>query len=124
MTRPTPTLYQRLQASARRIHWEETFLFQIRAEGLPAPAVQLPFHSSRKWRLDFAWIDYKIAVEVDGGTKSRGRHVRHEGFEGDCFKRNEATARGWRIFNFTSDMVKSGHALGFMKGVLRAEGAR
>lgn len=47
---------------------EAAFLYywRIAAPGLPEPVAQHKFHPSRRWRLDFAWPDYKVSVEING----------------------------------------------------------
>ena len=90
---------------------ETLFAFQCRAVGLPEPTPQYRFHSKRKWRLDFAWVDLKVAVETHGGTWSRGRHTRGGGFAKDREKMNAAILLGWRVLEFTSDMVSRGEAV-------------
>ncbi len=47
-----------------------------------------------------------MAVEVDGGTWSGGRHVTGSGFDSDCLKQNLATAAGWRVFRITASMLR------------------
>ena len=64
----------------------------------------------RDWRFDFAWPDRGLAVEVEGGTWSGGRHTRGGGFEGDCEKYNAAALLGWKVLRFTGGMVESGLA--------------
>lgn len=59
----------------------------------------------RQWRFDFAYVDQKIAFEVEGGTWSGGRHVHPIGFAKDCEKYNAATARNWRIYRLTPAMI-------------------
>lgn len=59
----------------------------------------------RDWRFDFAWPDAMVAVEVEGGTWTRGRHVRGGGFRGDCEKYNAACVLGWRVLRFTAGML-------------------
>lgn len=59
------------------------------------------FHETRKWRFDYAIIDKKIAIEVEGGIWVNGRHIRGSGFEKDMEKYNEGTALGWRIIRVT-----------------------
>lgn len=76
------------------------------------------FHKTRRWRFDFAFVDRKIAIEVEGGIWSGGRHVRPAGFEGDCEKYNEATILGWKIYRLTPTMIKSG----WIEKILEEEG--
>src|SRR5690606_6883288 len=52
------------------------------------------YHRGRNWRLDFAWPEHRVAVEVEGGTRTGGRHVRPRGFEKDVEKYNELAQRG------------------------------
>lgn len=61
------------------------------------------FHSKRRWRFDYALPDHKIALEVEGGVYTQGRHVRPQGFLGDMEKYNTATLMGWRVFRTTPD---------------------
>lgn len=97
---------------------EETLALHIRAAGLPVPVRELKFHPARRWRFDFAFVDEKIAVEVEGGVFSGGRHTRGSGFVKDCEKYNEATRLGWRVFRVTGDMIKTGYALRLLESVL------
>ena len=59
------------------------------------------FHQKRKWRFDYAIPAHKIALEVEGGVWTYGRHTRPEGFLGDIEKYNTATLMGWRVFRTT-----------------------
>lgn len=52
-----------------------------------------------------------LAVEVEGGVYSNGRHVRGVGFEQDCYKYNCAVARGWRVLRFTGTMIRGAKAI-------------
>lgn len=61
------------------------------------------FHPKRRWRFDYAIIEHKIALEVEGGVWTGGRHIRAQGFLGDVEKYNTATLMGWRIFRTTPD---------------------
>ena len=60
----------------------------------------------RRWRFDFAWPDRKVAVEIQGGTWNRGRHVRGKGYAKDCEKHNAAVALEWKVLQFTGDMLR------------------
>ena len=59
------------------------------------------FHPERRWRFDYAVPAYKIALEVEGGVWTQGRHTRPQGFLGDIEKYNTATLMGWRVFRTT-----------------------
>ena len=59
------------------------------------------FHDTRKWRIDFAIVDQKIGIEIDGGVWSGGRHTRGNGFVEDMEKYNAAVTLGWVILRFT-----------------------
>lgn len=98
---------------------EELLGQYIKLSGLPAPSREYRFHPRRRWRFDFAWPRYKVAVEIDGGIYHRGRHVRGSGFERDAEKRNAAVMAGWRVLHFTSRHVKSGLAVQAIECLMR-----
>lgn len=61
------------------------------------------FHTKRRWRFDYAIPAHHIAIEVEGGIWTRGRHTRPQGFLGDIEKYNTATLLGWRVFRTTPE---------------------
>jgi hypothetical protein len=90
----------------------DLLLFQIRVLKLPEPIQEFRFHPVRKWRFDFCWPDDSmLAVEVEGGTFSGGRHTRGRGYENDAIKYDEAMRLGWKVYRCTGDMVRSGRAV-------------
>lgn len=72
----------------------------------------------RDWRFDFAFPDAMLAVEVEGGAWTNGRHTRGAGFAGDCDKYNAATMLGWRVLRFLPAKVYSGEALAMIQEAL------
>ena len=101
---------------------EELFAFQLRASRLDAGMErEHRFHLGRRWRFDFAWPADKVAVEVEGGHWTGGRHVRGCGFEADCEKYLEAMVLGWRVLRVTGGLVKSGRALAALESMLNGE---
>ncbi len=69
--------------------------------GLPAPVPELKFHPTRKWRFDYAWPAHRLALEVDGGIWTQGRHTRGAGWLADSEKLNAAASMGWRMLRVT-----------------------
>ena len=65
---------------------------------IPAPVCELAHIPGRRFRLDFAWPDYKIGLEVQGGIWTRGRHSRGPGQKTDMEKNNLGILQGWRVF--------------------------
>lgn len=97
---------------------EARFAQHIKALQLPAPVTEFRFHPERKWRFDFAWPKLRIAVEIEGGVLSQGRHVRPQGFTNDCEKYNHASQLGWRVLRFTGADVRSGSAIQLVQQML------
>ena len=75
--------------------------------GIPAPEREYPFAQTkgRKWRFDYCWPDYSVALEVDGGVWTGGRHTRGSGWLKDTEKLNTATTMGWRLLRCTPEML-------------------
>ena len=90
---------------------EALFLLQLRAIGLPAPEQEYRFHQARKWRFDFAWPEKQLAVEVEGGVWTDGRHTRGDGFEKDAEKYNAACEAGWTVLRYTPKYLRNGEAI-------------
>ena len=61
---------------------------------------------SKRYRLDFAHLESKVGVEIQGGVYNRGRHVTGSGYERDCKKYNLAYTSEWTIFLLTNSMAK------------------
>lgn len=93
------------------------FLIELLAikHGIPEPNTEYRFHPKRKWRFDFAWVPYKVALEVEGGAFTQGRHTRGKGFIADMEKYNEATILGWRILRCTPQQLNSGAAFALVR---------
>jgi len=64
--------------------------------GLPEPIRELRFHGERLWRFDFAWPEYRVFLEVQGGLFTNGRHNRGAAMLKEFEKINAATILGWR----------------------------
>lgn len=73
------------------------FLKICAQHGLREIVAEHRFHPTRKWRLDYALVKEKVALEVEGGAYIGGRHTRGAGFVKDLEKYNELARMGWRL---------------------------
>lgn len=101
-----------------RSNAEQALETLLRWNKLPAPQAEVRFHPQRRWRLDFAWPQYRLAVEVEGGAFVAGRHVRGAAFEADCEKANEALLAGWRVLRVTPRQIEDGRAVEWIRRAL------
>lgn len=98
----------------------DTLAAQCKLGGLPEPAREFRFHPTRRWRFDCAFVDAKVAVEIDGGTwTSTSRHTRGSGWLADQEKMNEAAILGWRVIHVTPAQVNDWTAFGLLERILR-----
>lgn len=65
----------------------------------PDPETEVRFHPVRRWRLDYAWPELKLGVEIQGGTfmRSKSGHTSGAGLHQDHEKLNTAAAMGWIV---------------------------
>lgn len=80
--------------------WTEEF------SNLPPPVSQYRFHDTRKWRFDFAWPEWKLAVEIQGGTWSKGGHNTGYGITADYEKLRVAQRLGWKVLPYSTQDCK------------------
>ncbi|MCD8312685.1 MAG: endonuclease domain-containing protein [Bacteroidales bacterium] len=69
------------------------------------------FHPKRMWRFDYAIPEYRVAIEIDGGVWTQGRHTRPKGYLGDLDKFNAAASMGWVVLKFTPANQYSGETM-------------
>ncbi len=95
--------------------WPLVLRDQIAAAGLPVPFREHLFHESRNFRIDLAYPDLKLGIEIDGAVhRIKGR------FLSDLQKHNELTLAGWRWIRVTPPQVQSGEALELVRELLCA----
>ena len=103
---------ERVHIAMAKSELEDLLMLEIEAAGLPTPKRQYRFHSSRRWLADFAWVEQRLIVEVNGMTHvaSRG-HTSFEGIHRDYEKANGAQDMGYRYYQFDREMVEDGTAI-------------
>lgn len=90
---------------------EEIFGLHLRANRLEGWEREYRFSPPRRWRMDWANPSRLIAVEIEGGIWSGGRHTRASGFQNDAEKYNAATIQGWRVLRYSTQQVAQGNAI-------------
>lgn len=72
------------------------------------PKKEYLFTDEAKWRFDFAWPQFKVAVEIQGfGANSYGRHQRAAGVTEDNRKCNKAAELGWIVLRYDTAYLGS-----------------
>lgn len=101
---------------APRVHPHWSFA----ALDLPLAVPEHRFAPPRRWKFDWAWPRERIALEIEGGAWTRGRHTRGKGFLGDMEKYNRAAIMGWIVVRATPDDVTLGRAAVLVRDVMLA----
>jgi hypothetical protein len=106
------------KAGAKSVEKIDRFLSQVTRAGLPTPETEFEFDASRRWRFDYCWPDWMLAVEREGGAWVTGRHTRGKGFKNDLEKYLAATVAGWTVLRVDLEMIETGQAIQATKAVL------
>lgn len=62
------------------------------------------FHPKRKWKIDY-WHSSGVAIEIEGGIWTGGRHTRGKGFVNDMEKYNALAERGVLLFRVPGHQI-------------------
>ena len=81
---------------------------------------ELQFHGTRKWRFDYAIPAAMVAIEVEGGAYTQGRHTRGKGFEADLEKYNTAESMGWHVLRVTPEWLCTPKTIEMIKQTIKA----
>ena len=144
---PAPHGMQRGMVSAPKAQWLKServvkrqsavdeMALQVRAYKLPEPEREHMFameQMRRKWRFDFAFMQQKVALEVeglvvrkvDGQVIVSGRHATVDGMRNDMEKYAYAALLGWTLLRFEQVLIREGTAIDLLTKVLRSKGWR
>lgn len=78
--------------------------------GWPAPEFERRVTAERRFRFDAAWPAELVALEVNGGVWTGGRHSGGSGQIRDFEKLNLAQLLGWRVLQVTPQQLTDGTA--------------
>ena len=99
---------------------EEALALHLRADGIEYQR-EVKLIQGRKWSWDFVVSKPYVAgfaIEVQGGTWSKGGHSTGSGIARDCEKANAAAVLGYRTLFFTTSMVMDGTAIATIRQAL------
>jgi very-short-patch-repair endonuclease len=106
-------------AIVKKLSREQAFLLTLKARKMPTPTPEFQFHPTRKFRLDWAWVEQKVGLEVDGGIWTGGAHGRGTGITRDQEKTNLAAGLGWRILRCTPSKLMADETLDHINRALQ-----
>lgn len=101
MDKQTIKIAKKSRQTAKKTQIRDVFTVTCKTDLSVECVKEYKFHPERRWRFDYAIPEHKIALEVEGGVWTQGRHTRPQGFLGDMEKYNQATLMGWRVFRTT-----------------------
>ena len=86
---------------------EAKFALYWRGLGGPALVSEFRFDQERRWRADFAHVESRTLIEIEGGLHifGGGRHNRAAGFIADAEKYIEAFLAGWSVVRLTEKQI-------------------
>lgn len=100
------------------------------------PVTEYAFIPGRRFRLDFAWPQRKVGLEVDGGVFGIGRpcptckrrrvgaHSSISDIKRNMEKRNLAIVHGWRIITVLPEKFAASETIDLLREILNAERAQ
>lgn len=107
---PAPAKHRALRGPSEL---ELLFAQQLTLMRLPNPKREYAFLEDRGFRLDFAWPEQRVGVEVQGMVhRIKGR------FSADIEKRALALLGGWRVLEISGAEIRSGRAIAWLVTLL------
>lgn len=96
------------EMAASRLESKFSLLWRV-AHGPPLER-EVKFHASRRWRADFAHLESRTLIEIEGGIflPGGGRHSRGAGYAKDAEKYLEAVLAGWTVIRLTEKQLEIG----------------
>ena len=117
-TDKVPTKCKRTRQTKPQTQKTDLFTLLCRSDLKVECIKEHKFHPTRKWRFDYAIPEHKIAIEVEGGVWTGGRHTSPKGFLGDIEKYNAGTVMGWRILRTIPDELCTNATLQMVRDII------
>ena len=96
-----PRLRYRAPKSPSRL--EERFLMLWKHVSGPELVREYRFHHERRWRADFAHLQARVLIEIEGGIWATAAKTSAAGFNANLEKCLDAVLPGWRVFLLRPD---------------------
>lgn len=80
----------------KQSYLEREFELMLRASNVTGYEREYRFHATRKWRIDFAWVKERLAVEIDGGVRTG--HARFDAALREAEKAEALLLAGWTLY--------------------------
>jgi hypothetical protein len=126
---------------AKKTELVSLFEWHLKLINIPDPQREYMFHEFRRWRFDYAWPQFMVAVELEGGIYRHGKpvfnvnpktgnvykstiksgHLTIEGYESDIVKYNTAVLDGWQLLRFTHRFVADGTAITTLEKLINSQ---
>lgn len=84
-----------------QVNYEKEFFGVWQLLGGPPLSPQHRFDADRRWKLDYAQVESKVAIEIHGGIYTQGRHTQGSGFREDRRKMTAAQEAGFIVYELT-----------------------
>lgn len=116
------TSSKKVKVKTKKVPKVDPFIMFVKQELGVDLVPEYKFHSSRKWRFDYAIPDKKIAIECEGGIwMKKSRHISGKGYKGDMEKYNAAVELGWKLLRFTPDELLTIDCISSLNSVIYAK---
>ena len=105
-------------AVSKRTEVEDRLEAQLLEAGLVGFEREYQAIEGRRFKWDFAYVKDRLLIEVQGAVWVKGGHSTGVGITRDCEKVSLASVNKWFTIPVTTDHVKSGKALEWIKQFL------
>lgn len=98
-----------LKSQSNESEYEDLFMQYwclLKNPNYPDPVRQYRFDPKRRWRLDFAWVKERVALEIDGGIWVGLGHSTGAGSERDREKGNALALQGWSLLRYSTTTLE------------------